>query len=201
MIHSDLETVPFYRHILFGNLRRENIHSGSTSSPGKAAWCQNYRQVAHRGEQSKISADAKSCLKKESRKSNLVLLGHRRCRLQSGYPYHALHVSTFLSFVPDKRWPAQWLHRDPHRHLGFSTPGCWYLCSGLGGKVRAKNLVSLTKTAFHVVVWICDYRRNFEQLQKRQNPDNPATLKLLLLMPQCRFKKHTSHCILFSNIF
>lgn len=43
--------------ISFGSLRGENIHSGSTASPEKASWCQNYRQVAYRGEGTKIWAD------------------------------------------------------------------------------------------------------------------------------------------------
>lgn len=51
---------PFFTDsISFGNLRAENIHSGSISSPQKAPWCQNCRQVAWRGEWTKISADGK----------------------------------------------------------------------------------------------------------------------------------------------
>ena len=53
---------PFFTDsVSFGNLSREKkkIHSGRTSSPEKAFWCQNYRQVAYRGEGDKISADGK----------------------------------------------------------------------------------------------------------------------------------------------
>lgn len=74
-------------------------------------------------------------------------LGRVNPRGQDHTPHMFSHVSFLPGCFPDECWPAQWLHRDPHRHLGLCTPGCWHLRSGPGSKVRPRELLIICPKA------------------------------------------------------
>lgn len=145
MIHRDSATLSFFTDsISLGNLRREIIHSGSILSPEKPSWCQKYRQVAYKGEWTKISADGKhpSVVTEGSRGLNQLVSWSQQMQpftwlTQQNTIVHSCSLVSFSFPVPpDECGPARWLHRDPHWHFSFSALGCGHLCSGPGSKVR-----------------------------------------------------------------
>ena len=146
MIHNDFETVPFFQTALRLGISEEKIFIVRVLHPKKASRCQNYRQVAYRGEWTKISADDKHPSVVYRRKSGVEPTerpDRSGCSLGTVHPRRGLTLLTrspaFVSLTPPRQ-ALTCTTTAPRPTRAPRPPHPWLLASSLWPWKQSKAL-------------------------------------------------------------